>query len=101
LKEMETVRRSVTVQPDLNDRIGQLRAMCLQNRINLDYTAALNLLAELGERWLETSTREQRETYRDVWARYMSYDEFENSVIDDWKELEEFRKWKLLKAAKK
>jgi len=73
-------------------------AAATRHRINLDYTKALNLLAELGERWLETSKPEDREKYRDVWEKYLDYGEFEESVMDDWVELEEFRQWKLAKA---
>lgn len=91
----EVVRRSVTVNPDLNVRISQLRALCLQKGMDLDYTAALNLLAELGERWLETSTKAEREKYRDIWMKYLDFGKFEKSVISDWMEYEEFRKWKL------
>lgn len=85
----------MTIQPNLNDRISQLRATCLQHGIDLDYTAALNLLAELGERWLEKSSRLERENQRDVWSKYLDYDKFEELVFDDWEELEEFRKWRL------
>lgn len=100
-RESGLVRRSVTVDPQLNERISQLRALCLQHGMDIDYTTALNLLAELGERWLERSSRAERESLREIWDKYLDYDEFEESVIDDWMEFEEFRKWKLLKASKK
>jgi hypothetical protein len=95
MKGQDIVRRSVTVNPDLNLRISQLRALCLQNGMDLDYTSALNLLAELGERWLEISTKADREKYREVWSKYVDFDRFERFIISDWKEYEEFRKWKL------
>lgn len=95
LTELNLVRRSVTIDPELNARISQLRALCLQHGMDLDYTTALNLLAELGERWLETSSKSQREGLKQVWDKYLDYEKFENSVIDDWMEFEEFRKWKL------
>ena len=94
-KSQENLRRSVTIDPHLDSRISQLRALCIQHGMDMDYTATLNLLAELGEQWLETSSRVEREKQRQIWSKYLNYDEFEDSVIDDWMEFEEFRKWKL------
>jgi len=70
---------------------------CMRRHLDLDYTAALNLFAELGEKWLESSTKEEREGLREVWSRYLDYDVFEESVKADWVELEEFRRWKQMK----
>ena len=100
VKGPETIRRSVTIRPELDNRIRDLVAACTRHRINLDYTKALNLLAELGENWLEGSDVEDREKYRDLFQKYLDYDFLEESeVLADWYELEEFRKWKQSKAA--
>jgi len=41
-RELEaSVRRSVTVQPDLNERISQLRATCLQKGIDLEQASSV------------------------------------------------------------
>lgn len=90
----DTIRRSVTIRPELDTRVRDLVAACTRHRINLDYTKAFNLLAELGEHWLETSEESDRGKLRNIWAKYLDYDLFEQSVMDDWVELEEFRKWK-------
>ena len=100
VKESETIRRSVTIRPELDNRVRDLVAACTRHRINLDYTKALNLLAELGENWLEGSDAEDREKYRDLFQKYLDYGFLEESeVFADWYELEEFRKWKQSKAA--
>ena len=73
-------------------------AACMRHGIDIDYTAALNLFAELGEKWLDESPRGEREEYRDVWTKFVNYDELEESeALADWRELEEFRRWKLAK----
>ncbi|HYB75670.1 MAG TPA: hypothetical protein VEC08_01795 [Nitrososphaerales archaeon] len=100
VKGPETIRRSVTIRPELDNRIRDLVAACTRHRINLDYIKALNLLAELGENWLEGSDAEDREKYRDLFQKYLDYDFLkESEVLADWYELEEFRKWKQSKAA--
>jgi hypothetical protein len=87
--------KTLTVDKDLDRRLNQLLDACSRNGISLDYSKGMNLLVELGERWLEKNTLLQRESQRDVWAKYIDYDKFERSVVDDWIKLEEFRKWKL------
>lgn len=98
MKVEETIRRSITINPDLDLRVRDLQAACTRHRIDLDYTKALNMLAELGERWLEDSTPEIREKSKEVLAKYLDYGKFQDSVMEDWVEMEEFRQWKLAKA---
>lgn len=94
MKVTETIRRSVTIRPSVDTRVRDLIAACARYRISMDYTSALNLLAELGENWLENSTRKDRKEAEEIWSRYLDYEKFEKSVVSDWVELEEFRQWK-------
>jgi hypothetical protein len=92
-------RRSVTVRPELNTRLREFVAACLRAGIDLDYTKALNLFAELGEKWLESSNHSEREKLQNVWAAYVDYQKLEASeALNDWREYDEFRQWKLAKA---
>lgn len=91
------IRRSVTIRPELDARIRDFISACTRHHIDVDYTGAFNLFAELGGEWLEASSKENREELRDVWAKYLDYEVFEKSVKSDWVELEEFRKWKRAK----
>jgi hypothetical protein len=100
VKTVETIRRSVTIKPDLDTRVRDLVAACIRHNVDIDYTKTLNLFAELGERWLEESTVEERRKLREVWSKYLDYDKFEESVKADWIEMEEFRRWKMAKARK-
>jgi hypothetical protein len=84
----------VTIGSDLNTRIRQFRSIAGQQGVDLDYTKTLNLFAELGSRWLEGSTESERENRRDVFSKYLDYRKLEDDIISDWKEFEEFRKWK-------
>lgn len=101
MTETETIRRSVTIRPDLDARIKDLVATCIRYGVDLDYTNAFNLLAELGGHWLESSDQPDREKYRLTLEKYVDYPKFEESVMDEWFELGEFRKWKLAKNGQK
>jgi len=94
MKGAETIRRSVTIRPDLDTRVRDLIAACTRHNISIDYTSALNLFAELGEKWLEESSRDDRAKLRNIWSKYLDYDKFEEAAKADWIELEEFRQWK-------
>ena len=93
----EIIRRSVTIKPELDTTIRDFIAACTRHHVDIDYTSALNLFAELGGKWLEASTKEEREKLRGVWAGHLDYDMFEESIKPDWTELQEFRKWKQAK----
>ena len=70
----------------------------MRNGIDLDYTKALNLFAELGAKWVEGSNHTARAKLSDVWASYLDYSKLESSeALNDWREFEEFRRWKLSK----
>ncbi len=91
-------RRSVTMRPEVDTKVRDMIASATRYKVNLDYTKALNLLAELGGSWLENSSPEERRKSRDVISKYLDYEVFENSVLDEWAELGEFRRWKVAKA---
>ncbi len=95
VQEEEQVRRSVTISPELNLRIRDFIAACMRRGIDLDYTKALNLFAELGQKWVEESGPSDRAKARKIWELYLNYDKLEASeVISDWYEYQEFRRWK-------
>jgi len=98
VKEASAGRRSVTMRPEVDTKVRDLMASATRYKANLDYTKGLNLLAELGGGWLEKSDPEERKKFRDVISKYINYDVFENSVLDEWAELGEFRLWKAKKA---
>jgi hypothetical protein len=98
VKEIGAGRRSVTVRPEVDTRVRDMMASATRYKANLDYTKALNLLAELGGIWLESSNPEERERRRDVINKYIDFNVFERSVLDEWAELGEFRRWKAVKA---
>lgn len=101
MQQEETARRSITIRPELNIRIRDFIAACMRHGIDLDYTKALNLFAELGQGWLEESGRNEREKLRETWSRYLDYDKLEASeAIPDWYEYEEFRRWKAARKAR-
>jgi hypothetical protein len=65
----------------------------MRNGIDLDYTKALNLFAQLGEKWLEGSKHSEREKIRELWASCLDYEKLESSeALNDWREYEEFRR---------
>lgn len=85
----------MTVRPELNLRIRDFIAACMRGGIDLDYTKTLNLFAELGQKWLQQSSRSEREKVQEVWNSYLDYGKLEASgVISDWYEYQEFRRWK-------
>ncbi|MDG6941297.1 MAG: hypothetical protein JRN34_00015 [Nitrososphaerota archaeon] len=95
MEEAEQVRRSVTITPELNIRLRDFIAACMRHGIDLDYTKALNLFAELGQNWVEQSSKSERERARETWNAYLDYDKLEASeVVSDWYEYQEFRRWK-------
>ena len=99
MERAETTRRSVTVRPELNARLREFVAACMRSGIDFDYTKAMNLFAELGNRWLRNSNRSEREKARDLLASYLDYEKLESSeALNDWREYEEFRRWKIAKA---
>jgi hypothetical protein len=98
VKETSADRRSVTMRPEVDMKVRDMMASSTRYKATLDYTKALNLLAELGAGWLENSNPEERKRFRDVISKYIDYDVFENSVLDEWAELGEFRLWKAKKA---
>lgn len=98
MKEPSAGRRSVTMRPEVDRKVRDLMASATRYKTNLDYTKALNLLAELGGSWLENSNSEERQKFRAVISKYIDYDVFENSVLDEWAEIGEFRRWKDAKA---
>jgi len=96
--ESETIRRSVTVRPKLNLRLRDFMAACTRHGIDMDYTTAFNLFAELGARWLEESNREKRQGAKDVFSSYVDYSKLESSeTLAYFREFEEFRQWKKAK----
>ena len=44
----DTIRRSITVEPELLRRINEFRAKLLNENIELDFTKAINLFALIG-----------------------------------------------------
>ena len=99
MKKTRADRRSVVVKPEVDARVRDMIAAATRYRLNLDYTKALNLLAELGGKWLEDSSPEGRKKFSDVIGKYLDFDVFEKSVVDEWAELGEFRRWKKAKAS--
>ena len=85
----------MTITPELNVRLRDFIAACMRHGIDLDYTKALNLFAELGQNWLGQSSKSERERVREIWASYLDYDKLEASeTVSDWYEYQEFRRWK-------
>jgi len=98
MKTFEPNRRSITVRPEIDTKVRDMIAAATRYNTSLDYTKAINLLAELGGSWLETSNPDERRRFREVVAKYLDYDVFEKSVLDEWAELGEFRRWKMAKS---
>ncbi len=95
MERTSVVRRSVTVRPVVDARLRDFLAACMRYGIDIDYTKALNLFAELGIRWLDSSNRQERKEFSDVWKSYLDYEAIESSeAFEDWVEYEEFRRWK-------
>lgn len=94
MKGENKVRRSVTVRHEVDTKVRDMIASTARYKASLDYTKALNLFAELGGSWLENSGPEEMQKFRGVIGKYLDYDVFEKSVLNEWAELGEFRRWK-------
>jgi len=98
VKNMKMDRRSVTIRPEVDTQVRDMISAATRYRTSLDYTKAINLLAELGGDWLQNSSPDERRKFREVISKYLDYDAFEESILDEWAELGEFRRWKEAKA---
>ena len=95
MQQEEQTRRSVTIRPELNVQLRDFVAACIRNGIDLDYTKALNLFAELGQRWLEETGPANWGKARQIWDRYLDFEKFDESEAPNyWYEYQEFRRWK-------
>lgn len=91
-------RRTITVRPEVDERVRDMVSTVMRHGKNFDYTKAFNMFAELGGKWLEESGPEERAKFSDVIGKYLDYSLFDNSFVNDWEELAEFRRWKKVKA---
>ena len=84
----QAVRRSITVNSDLNARIHQFMALAGQCGVNLDYTKTMNLFGEVGALWLaESKMSERGEAPATIISKYIDYDKLEEDIIVDWESL--------------
>ena len=100
MKNGEHSRRSITVRPEVDEQVRDMVSTVMGHGKNFDYTKALNMFAELGGKWLEESSPEERAKLHSVIEKYLDYELFDNSFVNDWAELAEFRRWKKAKADK-
>lgn len=100
MKNGESNRRSITVRPEVDERVRDMVSTVMRHGKNFDYTKALNMFAELGGKWLEESSPEERAKLHGVIGKYLDLELFDNSFVNDWAELAEFRRWKKAKAGR-
>lgn len=91
-------RRSVTIDKFVWEAINDLRASGLKSGYDFDFTTVLNLVAEYGiVKMLERPTAEEKLDPKlfEVFEKYSNYSELrESGLLDDWKDLQEFKEWK-------
>lgn len=90
-------RRSVTIDQFVWDAINDLRAVAIKSGFDLNFTTALNLMAEYGIIKMQESLDKEDTDPKllQVADRYLNYSELrEHGILDDWKDFQEFREWK-------
>lgn len=91
---MVRTRRTIVVESNLDLRIKELLQAAHRNGVNLEYNTAVNLFAELGEKWLGEAKLGEQDAQYQILSKYLDLDTFKASIKNDWLELEEFRNLK-------
>jgi hypothetical protein len=90
-------RRSVAIDQTVWDGINDLRASALKSNFEIDFTTALNLLAECGMLKIQENDNSGGTDSKvmEIMNKYLDYEELQESgILDDWQNFQEFREWK-------
>lgn len=87
-------RRTVSIDKYVFDSTNALRSIFIANNLEMDFTTALNVFAEIGIRKIREEGIDKPTTVQ-VLKKYLAYDELkEYAIVDEWKDYMEFKQFK-------